>query len=276
MLGLVCHGFKAVIPLISSNLKQGRLTKSSQMFSMSNSLDTFPQSSMKAFWEGARDMIPLIVGAIPFGIIFGTLAQSSGLSFGGAMAMSAFVFAGSAQFIALGLLASGSSVVLVVLTTLVVNLRHLLYAASLVPYLRGISQRWKLVIGFLLTDEAFAVAIRRYSQPGQRSTDHWYYLGAALAMYVNWQICTWLGLTVGQLIPNAAAWGLDFAMVATFIGMIIPYLKTRPMVAAVAVTGIMALLANDLPYKLGLLTASLAGVATGLILDIAKPQKSYE
>jgi 4-azaleucine resistance transporter AzlC len=195
-------------------------------------------------------MFPLIVGAIPFGIIFGTLAQESGLSFGGAMAMSAFVFAGSAQFIALGLLAAESSVLLVVLTTLVVNLRHLLYAASLVPYLQGASQRWKVVMGFLLTDEAFAVAIRRYAQPGYRSTDHWYYLGAALAMYLNWQLCTWLGLTVGQLIPNAAAWGLDFAMVATFIGMVIPYLITRPMVGAVAITSIVALLTNGLPYKL--------------------------
>lgn len=101
---------------------------------MPNSLDPGEPSPQKVFWQGARDMIPLTVGAIPFGIIFGTLAQGSGLSFGGAIAMSALVFAGSAQFIALGLLASGSSVALVVLTTLVVNLRHLLYAASLVPY----------------------------------------------------------------------------------------------------------------------------------------------
>jgi len=233
-------------------------------------------SPRQALGSGARDMIPLIVGAIPFGIIFGTLAQESGLSFGGAMAMSAFVFAGSAQFIALGLLASGSSVMLVVLTTLVVNLRHLLYAASLVPYLQGISQRWKVVMGFLLTDEAFAVAIRRYAHPGYRATDHGYYLGAALAMYLNWQLCTWLGLTVGQLIPNAAAWGLDFAMVATFIGMVIPYLTTRPMVGAVGVTGIVALLTNGLPYKLGLMVASLVGVTTGLILDVLESRQRYE
>lgn len=228
-------------------------------------------SPLQALGAGARAMFPLIVGAIPFGIIFGTLAQGSGLSFGGAMAMSALVFAGSAQFIALGLLTTGSSGVLIVLTTLVVNLRHLLYAASLVPYLQSTSQLWKVAIGFLLTDEAFAVAIQRYGQPGYHTTDHWYYLGAALAMYINWQLCTWIGLTAGQLIPNAAAWGLDFAMVATFIGMVIPYLKTRPMMAAVGVTLVVAVLANGLPYNLGLLVASLTGVTTGLIADLAKP-----
>jgi 4-azaleucine resistance transporter AzlC len=236
---------------------------------MAKPLDSIPSSSLHAFGAGAKAIFPLIVGAIPFGLIFGTLAQESGLSFNGAMAMSAFVFAGSAQFIALGLLTTGSSVALIVMTTLVVNLRHLLYAASLVPYLQHTGQRWKVMIGFLLTDEAFAIAIRRYGQPGHRTTDHWYYLGAALTMYINWQLCTWVGLTVGQQIPNAATWGLDFAMVATFIGMVIPYLKTRPMIVAVGVTVVVALLAHGLPYQLGLLVASLTGVATGLTVDLA-------
>jgi 4-azaleucine resistance transporter AzlC len=214
-----------------------------------------------------RDILPLVVGAIPFGLIYGTLAQSSGLSFGAAMGMSVFVFAGSSQFIALGLLAAGSAVPLVVLTTLVVNLRHLLYAAGLVPYVQKLSPGWKVIIGFWLTDEAFAVAIRRYMQPDPSPNKHWYYLGAAALMYGNWQLCTWLGLTVGQLMPNAAAWGLDFAMVATFIGMVIPYVQSRPMVAAVLATGGVAVLANGLPHKLGLIVASLVGVAVGFGCD---------
>ncbi|PSN15004.1 branched-chain amino acid ABC transporter permease [filamentous cyanobacterium CCT1] len=216
---------------------------------------------------GARDIIPLVVGAIPFGIIFGTLAQSSGLSFGATLGMSAFVFAGSSQFIALGLLAAGSTLPLIVLTTVVVNLRHMLYAASLLPYVQCASQQWKVVIGFFLTDEAFAVAIRRYGQPDRSPHKHWYYLGAAGTMYANWILCTLLGLTVGQLIPNAAAWGLDFAMVATFIGMVAPYATTRPMVGAIAVAGLVAVLANGLPHKLGLMVAAIAGVTAGFWLE---------
>ena len=243
---------------------------------MTDSADLAEQSALQALGQGAKDIIPLIVGAIPFGIIFGTLAQSSGLSFGAAAGMSAFVFAGSSQFIALGLLASGSTAILVIVTTLVVNLRHLLYAASLVPYMQDTSQHWKAVMGFLLTDEAFAVAIRRYRQPGRRGTDYWYYLGAALAMYLNWQCCTWLGLTVGQMMPNAANWGLDFAMVATFIGMVIPYVVTKPMMGAVAITAGVAIVAHGLPYQLGLLVAVLAGGVTGLTLETMSGSIKHE
>ncbi|HEY9878815.1 MAG TPA: AzlC family ABC transporter permease [Leptolyngbyaceae cyanobacterium] len=219
------------------------------------------------FVAGARDTLPLIIGAIPFGIIFGTLAQGSGLSFTATLGMSAFVFAGSSQFIALGLLAAGATLPTVLLTTFVVNLRHMLYSASLLPYIQQLPQRWKLPIGFWLTDESFAVTIRHYSNPSPSPYKHWYYLGSALFMYSNWLFCTWLGLTVGQMIPNAASWGLDFAMVATFIGMTIPYVTTRPMVAAVLTAGITSVLAHGLPHQLGLIVAALLGVLAGIVVE---------
>jgi predicted branched-subunit amino acid permease len=89
-------------------------------------------------------------------------------------------------------------------------------------------------------------------------------------MYLNWQACTWLGLTVGQLIPNAAAWGLDFAMPVTFIGMVMPYLKNQPMVATVITASLVSLLAYPLPNKLGLILAALAGVGAGLVVEKIK------
>lgn len=231
----------------------------------------FSRSTARSeFWAGCRAIIPLIVGAIPFGIIFGTLAASSGLSFAGAMAMSAFVFAGSSQFIALGLLSAGTALPLIIVTTFVVNLRHLLYAVSLVPHARDLPQSWKLPIAFLLTDEAFAVAIARYNQPDSSPYKHWYYLGVALFMYVNWQLSTWIGLTVGQLIPNAANWGLDFAMSVTFIGMIIPYVINHPMQVAVLVAGIVSLLVHGLPHQLGLIVAAITGIVAGVLVEQIK------
>lgn len=229
--------------------------------------NTSELSPWQEFRAGARQTIPLIVGAIPFGIIFGTLAQTNGLSFVGTLAMSAFVFAGSSQFIALGLLGAGTPVGLIVLTTWVVNLRHLLYSVGLVPYLKGLSQSWKLGLGFWLTDETFMVAIQRYRQGDRSPYKHWFHLGSALAMYGNWQLSTLLGLTLGQNLPNAAAWGLDFAMVATFIGMTIPYLTNRPMVATVIVAGVTAVAARSLPHQLGLIVAAIAGVTTGMIAE---------
>lgn len=224
-------------------------------------------SPYKEFIAGAKAILPLIIGAIPFGIIFGTLAQSSGLSPGGAIAMSALVFAGSAQFITVGLLSVGTAFPIIILTTFVVNLRHLLYSLSLVPHVQNLSPIWKLIFGFWLTDETFAVVISRYNQNDSSGYKHWYYLGAAIFMYINWQICTVIGLTLGHLIPNATNYGLDFAMSVTFIGMIMPYLKNKPMVATVIVSGIMALLTQNLPHQLSLIVAPLAGITAGMVAN---------
>jgi 4-azaleucine resistance transporter AzlC len=227
-----------------------------------------PTSSPRAqFLAGARDTFPLIVGAIPFGLIFGALAISSGLSFAATMAMSAIVFAGSAQFIAVGLVAAGVGWPIIVLTTFVVNLRHALYSATLAPYVKQLPQRWQIPMAFWLTDETFAVVAARYNQVGDSPYLKWYYLGSALFMYLNWQFCTFLGLMVGQRIPDAAAWGLDFAMPVTFIGMVIPYLKNRPMWATTIVAGAVALVAYPLPHKLGLIIAALAGIAAGIVAE---------
>ena len=123
---------------------------------------------------GAKATIPLVIGAIPFGIIFGTLSSISGLSFWGTMAMSSIVFAGSAQFIALNLLAAGAAWPIIVATTFVVNLRHMLYAAALVPYVKHLSARWHLPIAFTLTDETFAVVIDRFQTEDGAPNKHWF------------------------------------------------------------------------------------------------------
>ena len=221
-------------------------------------------SPQTEFIAGAKAIVPLVIGAIPLGIIFGTLAQSSGLSFAGAIAMSALVFAGSAQFIALGLLSVKTALPIIILTTFVVNLRHLLYSLSLVPYVQRLSSFWRVIIGFWLTDEVFAVAINRYNKRDRYIYKHWYYLGAATLMYSNWLVCTVIGLSVGHLIPNAANYGLDFAMSVTFIGMVIPYLKNKPMVITVICSGIMALLTHNLPYQSGLMVAASTGIMAGM------------
>lgn len=225
---------------------------------------------------GIRDMVPLVVGAIPFGLIFGTLAAGSNLSAGAAVAMSVFVFAGSAQFISLGLLAAGTAVPLVILTTFVVNLRHLLYAITLMPHLGKLSAKWKLPFSFWLTDESFAVAIGRYNRPNASPHKHWHLLGANLLMYGNWVLCTVLGVTLGQQLPNATALGLDFAMAVTFIGIVVPYLTTRPMVLASAVAGLVALVAHGLPHQLGLFLAAIAGLITAAIADPHTPEANRD
>ncbi|WP_369958988.1 AzlC family ABC transporter permease [Pseudomonas sp. MBLB4123] len=219
------------------------------------------------FTQGARDMLPMLLGAMPFGIIFGSLAGAAGLSPWQTLGMSLLVFAGSAQFIAISLLGVGTGLAVLLLTTLVVNLRHALYSASLQPYVRHLPKRWRVPLAFWLTDEAYAVVQHRYLDADASPNKHWYFLGAALAMYLNWQLCTLVGVLFGQSVPNLAAWGLDFAMLATFIGIVVPMLRNSPQVAAALVAGAVALAFHGLPYKLGLLAAAFSGIVVGVLLE---------
>jgi 4-azaleucine resistance transporter AzlC len=230
------------------------------------------------FWSGVKDTLPMIVGGIPFGIIFGAVAVTSGLSPAATLGMSLLVFAGSAQFIGAGLFAQGVGSAVIVLTTFVVNLRHALYGASLAPYVRRLSHRWLLPLGFWLTDETYAIVIRRYQQPDESPYKHWYHLGSSVAMYSDWQLSTLVGVVAGQQFKGLADLGLDFAMVVTFIGIVVPLLISRPMLVCAITAGGVAALANGLPHKLGLMAAALAGIAAGLAAErlAGRREPAYE
>jgi 4-azaleucine resistance transporter AzlC len=223
------------------------------------------------FLAGIRDTFPLVIGAIPFAIIFGALAVNSGLSPAAAMGFSIFVFAGSSQFIGSNLVAQGVGIPLIVFTTFIVNVRHTLYSATLAPHMKHLSQRWLLPLGFWLTDETFVVVITRYNQPDNSPFKHWYDLGSSVIMYLNWNFWTFIGIVAGQSIPDLSQYGLAFAMDVTFIGMIIPQLKNRPMVLAALVAGLSAVAFNNVPNKLGLIVAVFIGIAVGLIAESLIP-----
>ena len=223
------------------------------------------ESARHEFWTGARDTLPVIVGAIPFGIIFGALAINAGLSVAATLGMSLFVFAGSAQFVAAGLIGQGAGLLVVIVTTFVVNLRHALYSASLGPHLKKQSHRWLLPLGFWLTDETYAVVVQRYERADDSPLKHWYHLGSSLAMYLNWQLCTIIGIVTGTQLQGMADWGLEFAMVVTFIGIVVPLLRSTPMILCAIVAGAVSLLLRDAPNQLGLMAGSLAGIAVGMI-----------
>lgn len=221
------------------------------------------------FRAGALDSLPMLLGAAPFAVIFGTLATTSGLSPAGAVAMSMLVFAGASQFIALTLLAGGAGLAVVAFTTFVVNVRHTLYSATLRDHVAHLGQRWRVPLAFGLTDETFAVVQRHYAQPGPVEHRHWYFLGSCVAMYGNWVAWTIAGLWIGRSVAGLESLGLEFAMAATFTGIVAPLLKRRPAVAAALAAAVVALAAHRLPYKLGLMLAAVAGVAVGAWVEHA-------
>lgn len=218
--------------------------------------------SATEFLAGARDELPLLLGVTPFGMIYGVLATSAGLAPASAQAMSSVVFAGSAQFAAVQLLSTNTPGLVILLTIFVVNLRHALYSASIAPHLQRLSPSWKALLAYLLTDEAYAVAITHYNQPGDPSKRHFYLLGTGLALWTCWQISTAVGIFLGAQIPSS--WPLDFTLPLTFIALVFPSIKDRAALAAALTAGVVAVLAYGLPYKLGLIAAALAGILAGL------------
>ncbi len=250
------------------------------------------------FIGGVKGVLPILLGVVPFGMIYGVLAIGAGLPVSISQAMSSVVFAGSAQFVATQLFKVGTPGLILIVTTLVVNLRHTLYSASLAPYLKHLNWRWKCLLAYLLTDEAYAVAITHYMTappvppytpplpPNSGGTDgtvappkvggaggrgqhaHWHFLGAGLGLWTSWQISTAIGIVLGAQIPGD--WALDFTLALTFIALVVPALRDQPSIAAALSAGVVAVAAASWPYKLGLMAAAIVGIALGLVLDMRR------
>jgi 4-azaleucine resistance transporter AzlC len=223
------------------------------------------------FIAGARAELPLLFGVVPFGLIYGVATLAAGMPPALALAMSSIVFAGSAQLIGAELIGAGVPGAILLLTTLVVNLRHILYSASLAPYLRRLSPGWRWVLAYLLTDEAYAVVISHYGQPGDVALKHWYFLGAGLTLWTTWQLSSAAGIFLGAQVP--ASWSLDFSVALTFIGLVLPALRDRAAVAAALTAGLTAVVASALPLKLGLIVAAVVGIAAGLLVESLWPAR---
>ena len=221
-----------------------------------------PSSPRSEFLSGVRAELPLLLGVVPFGMIYGILALGAGLSAFDAQAMSAVIFAGSAQLVTVQLVGLGTPALVIVVTGFVVNLRHALYSASVAPYVRHLSPAWKGLLAYLLTDEAYAVTISHYLAPSEARHKHWFFLGAGLTLWTSWQLSTAAGIFLGAQVP--ASWGLDFTLALTFIALVVPLINDRPTLLAALTAGIVALLAAGLPYRLNLLAAALAGILVGL------------
>jgi 4-azaleucine resistance transporter AzlC len=224
-------------------------------------------SSRAAFVSGVKATAPVLLALIPFALAFGTMAAGSGLSPLEALAMSVFVFAGAAQLAMVPLISAGASAAVIVLTVLFVNLRMTLYSASLAPHFRPLPARWKGLLSYLLTDQAYAAAITRFDEGRTEEADkRWYYLGAALAVWVTWQPAAMLGVFLGS--RASEDWSLDFVLPLTFIALVLPAIKDRMTATAALSAGGTAIFVAAMPLNLGLIAAALVGVLGGLAAEI--------
>ncbi|MEX2247639.1 MAG: AzlC family ABC transporter permease [Dehalococcoidia bacterium] len=226
------------------------------------------------FLAGVRAELPLLLGVVPFGAAYGATAVDSGLSSGLAQSMSFIIFGGASQFVAVELFAASVPGIVVALTVALVNLRHLLYSASLAPHVAHLPPRWRWFLAYLLTDEAYAVGITRYRDGTDAPGKHWYLLGAGCALWASWQVSTGVGVFAGAVVPDS--WSLDFALPLTFIALLVPALTGRGALAAAVVAGAVAVAAHGWPYGTWLITAALAGIVAGMAAERTATERARE
>ena len=222
-------------------------------------------SATDEFWQGVRDELPLMFGVIPFGLVFGVIGIESGLTSLQTILLSSILFGGASQVVFAQLWAGGVPAFILGSSVCVINIRHVLYSASVASYLQHLSLGWRLLLGYLLTDEAYAVSIRRFTDGCSGKFQHFHLLGSGSLLWASWQTSTIAGVVVGETIPGS--WSLTFVIPLTFIAIIAPIMRTRAEIAAAVSAGILAIVGQSLPWNSWLVIAALGGIAAGWLVN---------
>lgn len=227
---------------------------------------------------GAKAVAPMLVGVIPFGLVAGATPATTGLGGGTSIGLSTIVFAGASQLAAADALADGGSALVAVIAACTINLRMLLYSASLAPHLTHVPLRHRLFMAYPLTDQAYAVAITRWTGEAVRAAEGGaapdldrrvpYYLGAALTLWANWQVCTVIGVLIGAAVPESLP--LDFAVPLVFLVLLVPTITSMPAAVAGLIGGGTAVLSGEAGAgHLAVLFGALAGIVAGALAEKA-------
>ncbi len=225
-------------------------------------------SRREDFRAGLTVTTPVLIGVVPFGLVAGAAAVGAGLSVLQAAALSVVVFAGASQLAMIELLGQDGALLVVVGTALIINSRLVMYSASLAPHFVEEDSRWRGLMAYILTDQAFALAVTRYAEGLEGVTRRrWYFLGTAAPLWAVWQVCTVIGAVAGARVP---AWlPLRFAVPLTFLALLVPAaVQNRATATAAIVGGSVATAGITFPFNLGLLAGALAGVAVGTLVAV--------
>lgn len=232
---------------------------------------------------GARAVLPMLVGVIPFGLVAGATPATTGLGGGASIGLSTIVFAGASQLAAADVLSHGGTALVAAIAACTINLRMLLYSASLAPHLAEVPLRRRLLMAYLLTDQAYAVSITRWTGEAGRAGEGGappeperrvpYYLGAAVLLWINWQICTVVGVLIGAAVPDSLP--LDFAVPLVFLVLLVPTISSRPAaVAAIFGGGTAVLSAEAGAGHLSILCGAVAGIAAGVMAEVTLERRA--
>ena len=226
---------------------------------------------------GAMAIVPMLIGVIPFGLVAGVTPVAGGLGAGAAVGFSTVVFAGASQLAAIDVLTDGGTAVVAALTACTINLRMLLYSASMAPYLARERFGRRMLIAYFMTDQAYAVSITRWAgeptddaRPETIERRCSYFLGAGLTLWTAWQASTVAGALLGNAVPDSVP--LGFAVPLVFLVLLVPTLSKLHAVVAAAVGGAATVIALELGVgPLSVMIGAIAGVLAGALVDSDDP-----
>jgi 4-azaleucine resistance transporter AzlC len=227
-------------------------------------------SAEESFIKGVKDCIPTLLGYLSIGFAAGVVEKTAGLSIAEIALISFILYAGSAQFIAAGMIAANSSATAIIITIFFVNVRHILLSAALSPYFRHLSPLKNMLIGTLLTDETFGVAINKAAQK-RNISEKWMH-GLNITAWLNWVLANLAGAYFGNWISNPEKFGLDYALPAMFIGLLVLSMLSRKkikldifvaIIAVIIAVGISSMFSSSL----GVITATIIASTIGMVLE---------
>ena len=208
----------------------------------------------------------MLPGVFPFGVITGVAMVASGIPPLEAMAMSVIVFAGASMMACAQLLSQGTPLLLIVLATLFINLRFMMYSASLRLHLAHLPLRWRLLVAYLQADNVYGLTLARFSEKSLSLEGRLgYFLGAGVPIWLAWQAAVLAGVVIGAGVP--ASWRLEFAGPLAFIAMTVPLLRDRATLAAALAAGLVVVATAALPLRLNVMLAAVAGIGVGLFFE---------
>jgi 4-azaleucine resistance transporter AzlC len=215
--------------------------------------------------KGFLDMLPLNLAVLPWGILCGSLAIQRDFTVLEALLMPLVVFAGSAQLVAIELIANNASLATILFTTLVISSRHFLYGLALRDKLKVLPARWRYSIGFLLTDELFALSGNSKAFVGKLRLI--YALIAGGSFYLFWLLWNITGIVAGSYLPDLTQLGLDFAIAVTFIALVVPTVTNLPLVITVTVAALLSVSFKLLHFEFDLVAAAIIAMYCGYLTD---------
>ena len=221
------------------------------------------RTGKQEFIAGVLEELPLQLGVAPFGLVFGILGIESGLSPIQTISLSLILFGGASQIVFAQLIAAATPFGIILSSVTMINLRHVLYGLSMASYLRKLPIYWRVLLAYLLTDEAYAVSIRKFMNEPNKEFIHFHLLGSGITLFLSWQLSTLTGIFLGGDLPEFL--DLQFIIPLTFIAIIIPMIKSISTLFVVTSSGFTALICKNLDINFWIILSACVGIISGVL-----------